>query len=354
MRPNTACWPPPTCSICIMNYKSYGKFGALPSGLHSSLRRRLLAWASLSLAPALHGCKPATRPLVLAGHPWPGYECMFLARTLGYLPAGVQLRESPSLRASADAIRNGEVDGVMLTLDEVLKLRDQGMALQVVLIFNVSKGADVLLTRSSIQRPADLKDRTIGGEDSALSTLILSMVLEKAGLKPQDVRFLPVPYESQESAWRQDNLDALITYEPVASRLKAAGARQLLSTRDLPDTIFDVLALRTDALQRHGAALRATLDGYFRALTYLRQNPWDAAYKTVAHLGMSAEEMIASLRGLELPDLIGNQRYLSEGNGELQRITQKLSGILQQAGVVRQPVDPLHLYSGAWLPPATP
>ncbi len=313
--------------------------------------RRALIAAAL-LAP-LAACGPR-RPLVLAGHPWPGYEPMFLARTLGYLPSDLVLQEAPTVHASIEAVRRGDADGAMLTMDEILQMRDQGTPLQIVLVFDVSKGADVLLARPQIRDLADLKGKRVGAEDSALGSLMLSMVLERAGLKPEDVVVRRIVYEEQEAAWARGDVDALVTYEPVAARIKKTGAKQLLSTREMPDTIFDVLAVRPEALRSHGDVVRAALVGHFKALSYLRQNPWDAAYKTVPHLGVSAEEMISSLRGLELPDLIGNQRYLANQDGDLLRVARKLSAIMLQAGVISKPVDTDQLYSGAYLPSESP
>lgn len=315
----------------------------------SRLRRSgLLAAACLPLLP-LTGCAPGT-PLVLAGHPWPGYEPLFLARNLGYLPEDLHLLEAPTLKASLQTLKEGRADGAMLTLDEVLQLRDRGLALQVVLVFDVSKGADMLLAQPRIATPGQLRGQRIGVEDSALGALLLALVLERAGLSLQDIRRVHIAYEDHEAAWARGDVDALVSYEPVAGRLKARGARQLLSTRDLPDTIFDVLAVRPQAAQRHAATLRAALVGHFQALTYLRQNPWDAAYRLAPHLGVSAEEMIASLRGLEFPDLVGNQRYLSGQDSQLLRITDKLSAIMLQAGLIESPVDAHGLYSAAYLP----
>lgn len=311
-------------------------------------RRRAMLATALLLSP-LAACTPR-RPLILAGHPWPGYEPMFLARTLGYLPAELVLQEAQTVHASIEAIKTGEADGAMLTMDEVLQLRDDGVPLQIVLVFDVSKGADVLLAQPRIGQLAALKGQRIGAEDSALGSLMLAMALDKAGLTPDQVRVKRIVYEDHEAAWTRGEVDALVTYEPVATRLKKAGAQQLLSTREMPDTIFDVLAVRPEVLKSHGDVLRATLEGHFRALTYLRQNPWDAAYKTVPHLGVSAEEMIASLRGLELPDLIGNQRYLSVQDGDLTRVARRLSAIMLQAGVIKRAVDTDQLYSGAYLP----
>lgn len=320
---------------------------ALLPATRLTLNRRALVSAAL-LAP-LAACSPR-RPLVLAGHPWPGYEPLFLARTLGYLPSEVILQEAPTVQASIDSVRKGEADGAMLTMDEILQLRDQGVPLQIVLVFDVSKGADMLLTQPRIRDLSGLRGQRIGAEDSALGSLMLAMVLDRAGLRPEQVTVRRIVYEEQEAAWARGEVDALVTYEPVATRIRKSGARQLLSTRDMPDTIFDVLAVRPEALRSHGDVLRATLVGHFRALSYLRQNPWDAAYKTVPYLGVSAEEMISSLRGLELPDLIGSQRYLSAQDGDLLRVARKPSAIMLQAGVISKPVDTNQLYSGAYLP----
>jgi NitT/TauT family transport system substrate-binding protein len=275
---------------------------------------------------------------------------MFLARTLGFMPPNLTLREAPTVHASIEDMKHGLADGVMLTLDEILQLRAGGIALEVVLVFDVSKGADVLLSRPGITQLGALRGKRIGAEDSALGTLMLTMVLEKAGLRMDEVTIQRIDYETHESAWSQGEIDALVTYEPVAGRLKTRGARQLLSTRELPDTIFDVLAVRPEVARAHAGTLRATLAGHFKAMRYMRQNPWDAAYRVAPRLGVSAEEMIASLRGLELPDLVGNQRYLSGRNGELLRVAQKLSPIMQQAGLIAAPVDTRKLFSSAYLP----
>ncbi len=312
-------------------------------------RQALRAVSLLPLLGSLGACTPQ-RPLVLAGRPWPGYEPMYLARNLGYLPAQVELREPPSHDAMIDLLKAGQVDGVMLTLDQILKLRDQGTDLTIVLVFDISKGADVLLVRPGLSRLAALRGRRIGLVDNALGYLMLSMTLEKAGLRPQDVETRLIDYEGHDAAWARGDVDAILTYEPMATKIRKLGASPLLSTRELPDTIFDVLAVRPAALLTHGEPLRAALLAHFRALTYLRQNPWDSAYRIATHLEISAEELITSLRGMELPDLIGNQRYLSAQDGDLQRVTNKLSAIMLQAGIIRQPVDSKMLYTGAYLP----
>lgn len=313
-------------------------------------RRRRLLLAGALLPWVLAACGDGPGPLRLAGHPWPGYEPMFLARALGYLPPDVELQDAPTLQESLQLLRDGQVDGAMLTLDEVLKLRDEGLALQIVLVFDVSRGADMLLARPGLRDLSALRKQRIGVEDSALGALLMTLILEKAGLPRQDVTVVHLAYEQHETAWADQRVDALITYEPVAGKLLARGARQLLSTRQLPDTIFDVLAMRSDGLERHAGNLRAALEGYFRALAYLRQNPWDAAYRVAPRLQISAEALIDSLRGLELPDRVGNLSYLAGANSPLLQASLKLSSIMQQAGLLQRPVNPERLVSSLYLP----
>ncbi|MDP3699659.1 MAG: ABC transporter substrate-binding protein [Hylemonella sp.] len=297
----------------------------------------------------LAACAPR-RPLVLAGHPWPGYEPMFLARTLGYLPAQVELLDAASIQESLQLLREGRADGAMLTLDEALLLRDQGVSLQIVLVFDISRGADMLLARPGLSDLPALRNRRVGVEDSTLGSLMLTLILEKAGLTRKDIVVQLIPHDQHEAAWTGGRLDALVTYEPVAGRLIARGARQLLTTRELPDTIFDVLAVRTEALTTHADSLRAGLQAYFKALAYLRQNPWDAAYRVAPRLQISAEALIESLRGLELPDQIGNLSYLSVPDGPLLKAARRLSAILLQAGLLKQPLDAAQLVSSNYLP----
>jgi NitT/TauT family transport system substrate-binding protein len=291
-------------------------------------------------------------PLRITGHPWPGYEPLFLARDMGWLPEQVQLLESPTLQASVQRIRSGGSDAIMLTLDEMLALRDQGHALQAVLVFNVSRGADMLLGRPSLRSLADLRGQRIGVEDGVLGTLMLTLALERAGLRRHEVKVHRIAYERHEAAWQGHEIDALITYEPVGGRLMASGARQLLSTRQLPDTIFDVLAAPSELPAHHARTLGDALAAHFRALTHLRQNPWDAAYRLAPRLHVSAEAFIESLRGLELPDLVGNQRYLAASDSPLLQAAVRIGAVMRDAGLLKHAVNPGRLLTADYLPRA--
>ncbi|MDP2833037.1 MAG: hypothetical protein Q8Q28_07045 [Pseudomonadota bacterium] len=117
-----------------------------PSPIIPSRRRLLRSLPALALTPWFPACKRvSTRPLTIASHVWPGYELMFLARQEGWL-ASTDLRflETATATASLAALAADQADAAALTLDEVLRARDQGIALNIVLVFDISAGVDFL------------------------------------------------------------------------------------------------------------------------------------------------------------------------------------------------------------------
>lgn len=308
----------------------------------NSRRRFIASLGCLSLVPCLAGCDWLIhQPISIASHTWPGYEPLFLAQREGWLDSQqLRLVETSSATDSLQALAGGKVDGAALTLDEVLKARADGVPLSVVLIFDISAGADMLVVRSGIKRLADLRGHSIGFEQGAVGELMLAEILHVAGLTKLDVKLVPLPVDKQLDAWRLNQIDACITYEPVASQLQALQAHTLFDSRQLPDTIVDVLAVRREALDfRHAKAIRHVIQGHFRALDHLTRNPQDAAYRMASHMKLHAVDVLRAYRGLVLPDAANNYRLLSGDMPELLIHARKLSAVMVASGLLKQEDD---------------
>jgi len=321
------------------------------SSLFNKVRRRLLrSLGAGCLLPLIGGCGSG-EALTVASHVWPGYEMMFLARREGWLPKDqIRLLETASATESISALNRGLAQAAALTLDEVLRVRADGMPLTVVLVFDVSAGADVVLAGPRVQTLADLKGKLIGAETSALGALILARLLDKAGLSSSDVEVFPVSPQGHLEAWRSGQLDALISYEPTASHLITLGARRLLDSRQFPDTIFDVLAIRPEAAHNHADALKALIAAHLRGIRQLQQNPQDVAYRIAGHLALSGAEALQAFRGLHLPGLSQNQSLLA-ANGRLRSIAKELSTIMLNARLLTKADNLENLTSDLYLPP---
>lgn len=296
-------------------------------------RELLISLACLPLAPlALGGCASGA-PLSIGLHPWPGYEPLYLAREFGWLPASVQLREGASARASLAGLASGELDGAALTLDEVLKARAEGIPLTVIAVCDDSVGADVVLGRSGITSLAELAGRRIAVDRSAVGSLMLSQLLSASGLRRAQLQIIDMAPDAQLAAWRAGEIDAAISYEPVASRLMREGAVRLYDSSHFPDVILDVLAVRSDRLRWRGAALNGLVEGFFRGLDHLRVNPQDAMRRIGAWRDLGYDEVRALYAGLELPGRIGNPDYFGAG-GNLRRAAELLNDVMVADGLL--------------------
>ncbi|OIR17761.1 putative aliphatic sulfonates-binding protein precursor [mine drainage metagenome] len=278
------------------------------------------------------------KPISIAANVWLGYEPMFMARNEGWLNKDqVRLVETKSVAASLKALADGEVDGAALTLDEVLKARVTGLPLSVVMVFNVSAGADMLVVKPNIKNLSDLRGKRIGVEESSVGEVMLSEILQQAGLTKQDVTLVKVPVDNQVDAWARNQVDAAITYEPVASQLLAQHAVKIFDSRQIPNTIVDVLVMRSDKLDHgHVSALRHLISAHFRALAHLTHNPQDTAYRMATHLGLPASGVLEAYRGLLLPDADNNFRLLSGQNPKLGDTARKLSNVMVKANLLKK------------------
>ncbi|MBI5922632.1 MAG: ABC transporter substrate-binding protein [Betaproteobacteria bacterium] len=294
----------------------------------------------------------ADKPVSIAVSVWIGYEPILLARSKGWLDERqVHLVEVASATDCLKLLAEGKVDGAALTLDEALIGRARGIPLSIVMIFDVSTGADMLIARLGIKQLNDLKGRRIGYEPGAVGALMLDQVLRAAGLKKEDVKLVALAIDKQHDAWTHDKVDAAINYEPVASQLLASGGHKLFDSRQIPNTILDVLAIRGEILDHpHASAIRQLISAHFRAIGHLNRNPQDAAYRMATHLGLSPANVLSAFKGLVLPDAVNNYRLMTGPSPELLRTARKLSEIMVKNELLKQDDTMISLIRADFLP----
>lgn len=296
-----------------------------PSG-----RRRFLQATGLALAAAtgLGGCR-LSPPLRVGLQPWCGYQFLWLAEEHGALgDGGITLQHCPLASDAIAALQAGEVQAAALTLDEVVRLRAQGMDLVVPLVFDLSVGADVVLARPEIRWPADLRGRRIGTEDSGLAAVMRARLLQAGGLAPDEVSVVTIGADHL-SAWDTQSLDAVLTYEPALSALRARGLRPLFDSRDVVPLIIDVLAVPRALLEPLAGPLRRLVRGHFHLLERWRMNPLDLAHELAPRLRVPADEVAGVYRHLDLPDAAGNRALLRAPATVLEQAAAEIASILE-------------------------
>ena len=285
------------------------------------------------------GCTPSPpEPLRIATNVWPGYEPLYLARSLGlYPPRSVRLVEMANSTDTLRAFRNGLVDCAALTLDETLTLAQDNADLRVILVTDVSHGADAVLARPGLRSLADLRGKRIGVEHTAVGGYLLARTLDAAHLRPRDVEVVPVTESGHEQAFVSGSVDAIVTFEPTRTRLLRHGARVLFDSARIPGEIVDVLVARTETTRTRAGDLEMLCAAWFSALDHLATHGEDAAHRMAGREGLSGPEFGAALSGLRFPDRASNRRLL---NGELVKPAQRLVEVMKHEKLLRKAPDP--------------
>lgn len=283
------------------------------------------------LALIMAGCTPQPPPPLRIGtNVWPGYEPLYLARDLGYLDGSpVQLVEYDSATDVVRAFLNHAIEAAALTLDEALLLADLGREPRVVLVMDFSHGADVILGHADMQRLTDLKGRRIGVESGALGAYVLTRALQQGGMSLGEVSVVPMPVSEHEHAFLRREVDAVVTFEPVRTRLLKHGAARLFDSREIAGEIVDVLVVRRDYLEREPGVVKRLLRDWFRALAYLEAQPDDAAERMARREGVSAAEFLAALQLLRIPGQRENRRLLAGPQAGLHEPLRRLEGVMR-------------------------
>ncbi len=283
-----------------------------------------------AFALLIFGCFHSRAPLRIAVHPWIGYQTLILAQDESLIDSSdIHLIRSSSLSESSELLRAGKVDGAALTLDEVLALASQGVDLSVVLIFDASAGADLVVAKPEISSCADLRGRTIGMEDNILSRLLLDQVLKKGNLTRRDVNLKYDIVQNHPAFFRRDRLDALITYVPQPKAFMDS-LNILFSSEEIPWTIIDVLAIRSDRLSKYRSQIRTIVRAHFRMVYNLRTGNPDTIYRLAPLIGLEPADTRLILSKLVFPDESQSNYLFGPGSSTLRQSTLTIADLLRK------------------------
>jgi NitT/TauT family transport system substrate-binding protein len=297
------------------------------------VRSVVLALCAIALAGCLRGTEA---PLRIGTNVWIGSEPLYLARELGHLDAkAVQLVEYPSATEVLRAFRNQAIDGMVITLDELFPLAIDGLNPRIILVVDVSHGADVVVGREGMQTMRDLKGKRVAVESGALGAYVLSRALALSGMQAADVEIVHLESNEQPNAFKKGRVDGAVTFDPYRRQLLAAGARTLFDSTRMPGEIVDLLAVRADVLQEQKKAVQMLLAGWFKAIDYLKREPQDAARRMGVRQQTSGEQFLESMRGLHIPSREENLKMLGGTEPTLVMSGGRLMDLMLDAKLLR-------------------
>lgn len=231
---------------------------------------------------------------------WPGFASGMIGNEKRFFEdVEVKFKIIDDRSARYAAFQNGDIDIVVASVDEFAQSSSQ-IGGEIVLVTDLSAGGDGIVVKSDIKLVSDLRGKKVAFPRATPSHFLLYKVLQDNGLSPSDIEQVMVDDPGHAAqAFLGGSVDAAVTWEPFLSEVREkGGGHVLLTTRDYPGIIVDVL-VASDRLTQDHERLERFLDGWLRSVDYIKQNPDESAAIIARGLGIKNEDVRGMMAGLE-------------------------------------------------------
>ena len=264
-------------------------------------RRRLLAGAALSCAPAIvaHGSLgQALRKVRLGSAFTTTTNAMFLMPGL-LRPAGIdaEVVTFPSLVQRMQAVASGSVDVGNGGLSATMQVATKGLPMSV--LANGCDGGWMTLARPGIASFAQLRGKKVGVQSGSIALVSLNWKLRQEGLDGQ-VELVPLDNQDQPIPLARGDVDAICCFEPYATFAEVNGfGKRLWAPYDTPMGKTNLGFVASAAfIAKEPDLVRTLVAAHVAATNAMRDNPSIAVDTTIKQFNMSREIAEASAKNL--------------------------------------------------------
>lgn len=300
----------------------------------SFFRTALCSVASVLLILMISGCEHETKPLRLGATEYSGYVPLFFSECNNDFKKQINIIKLPNSTETMRAFRNEIIDIAALTLDEAITVGHYVPDITVFLILNHSSGSDMLLARAPISSVQELKGKKVGVEKSALGSYFLRLILKKSGLNEDELEVVPVLSDRHYETFKKGDVDAIISFEPWASKIKGLGAKSIFDSTMTPFKILDVLVVRQSLLKTHAKQLKMIVDSWDKNTQEILLHKEAKSIYDPEHTHLSIPEYLNVLPGLSIVNKAENRRLLLDEASAFYKTKSELDKTLLQIGYI--------------------
>lgn len=286
----------------------------------------------------------AEKPLTVAMTTWVGYGLLHLAREKGFFAKNkvdVSLITVQDKPATAAAIATGRLDGWSTTVDTFIFYNARKLGIKQVLAVDFSKGGEGIVADAGIKTIDDLRGHTIAAEEGSSTYFFLLNVLADSHMSLSDINLKPMRAGDAGAAFAAGRLEAAATWDPWLSKAAERGGHILITSADKPGLIADTVAFREEVIASRPDDISNFITAYFEAYDYWAASPKDANAIMAQSLGVSIDEFMASLKGLEFVSREANEQYIGTRfvPGQINEVTTRGIAFYAKAGLLKEGFD---------------
>jgi NitT/TauT family transport system substrate-binding protein len=166
----------------------------------------------------------------------------------------------------------GKFDGVTVTNMDALTIPAAGgKDTSAIIVGDYSNGNDGILLKGADQFAA-IKGRQVYLVELSVSHYLLARALEKAGMKPTEIKTVNTSDADIVGAFGSPDVNAAVTWNPQLSVMKRqAGAKEVFSSAQIPGEILDLLVVDTATLKANPNLGKALIGIWYETVALMQR-----------------------------------------------------------------------------------
>ncbi|MEU6416432.1 aliphatic sulfonate ABC transporter substrate-binding protein [Streptomyces spiralis] len=217
-----------------------------------------------------------------------------------------------------------------------------------VIAINTLGNADRVIAQPGITSMQQLKGKTVAVPEGTSGDMILTLALEKAGMKKSDVKTVPMDPSTIVSAFSSKKVDAAGFWYPAAATIKkqVPGMVELAKNSDFADQVsFPTAFVAANGfVSKQPEKAKKVLAVLREAIAYRSAHTDEAIKLTADKLGIPEAQVKADAANVELLDV--NKLDALTKDGTIDKWLKGMNDYFVQAGKLDHPLDPKSYYTG--------
>lgn len=259
------------------------------------------------------------KPLKIGYSSWPGWFVWSLIKEKGIFEkngVNVELVWFPVYSDSLQALNSGQIDLVCANLNDSLAAANHGLRPKVVLVTDISAGADALIAKPQYKSVKELKGKSIALEIGTLSHLLLLNILDRNGMSEKDVNVVNMAAQDAGAGFIAGNLDAAVTWEPFLNQaVQSQKGHILASSKETPGLIVENVMTRAEVLEKRRDDVVKLISAWYDGLEYWENNPDESLALMAKQAETPIDEYKILVNGIKLYSVEDNLIAFQKGDG---------------------------------------
>ncbi|PSB24789.1 ABC transporter substrate-binding protein [Stenomitos frigidus] len=272
------------------------------------------------------GQTPTLKPLKIGITTWPGFDVVLYAKTADLFKKHgleVELIRFENQQDSSRAVLRGALDAAFASLWDVVQVDPGNDKPAVVMVTNISHGADGIVTQAGIKAVEALRGKRVGAKLGTVNHLILLEALKLHHIKPAEVRIEDVSNESAVELMEQGKLDGAVIWEPLlGATAKKIKGNIVYTTKEIDSLVIDTLMSRSTAVAAKKAELTQFISTWLDVMHAVDVEPKAVFEQVGKQINQSGASFGSDYAGLKKGDISLQQRMFQSQSRLKQAIAQ--------------------------------